>query len=326
MVTLKELQQELEAARKVVVDWESLPADQSPIVKWRGLDRLAISEALITAWERLIEFCDRPDFEPVAKPVVLAIDKFERVLAGWGEQLEIDSLNADPNGSVELWNAWQSIFAVKPPQIKRPDSIKTLIEVQNVPDRQIALQYGFAEVRMVREEYENPGTHYDPKTWEPPHFRKAMQAIESEWSERSKRYRVQSTVKKERRPAPETLDDLISQGVPGQQIARMKGITIDEVRDRADFLGLSLDGQAAAIPMNPVDRLAEIRKNEDAARARASESGKRGPHPEMENLLERVSACAADGMKPGEIANALRGEIPGLNGAKVAKMLESARV
>ena len=326
MITLKELKEKLESVGQVIAEWETLPADQSPLVKWRGVDRLSVSEALITAWEGLIEFCDRPDFEPAAKPIVLAVDKFEKILAQWGESLEIDALNTDPNGSTELWHAWRTIFETKPPRIVYPDSIKTLIEVQSVSDRQIALQYGFADVRMVREEYENPGTHYDKKTWTPPSYRKATAEVEKQWSERSTRYRVQATVKKQKRVAPESLDELIAQNVPSQQIARMKGLTVDEIRERADFLGLPLDGQAVSLPMNPVDKLAEVRKQEDAARMRAADAGKRGPHPEIENILERVAACAADGMKPGEIAQAFRGEIPGINGAKVAKMLESAKV
>ena len=321
--TLEDLNAEIRRAQGVIDAWESMPDESSPTVSWRGGNRKAISEAVVNAWADLIDYCDTPDFANDAKQTVLAIDAFESALIEWSTAVEIDSSNTDPGGSPKLWNAWQAISQVRPIQIVQPDPIKSLIEIQGVSDRQIALQYGFDDVRMVREEYEKPGTHYDPKTWEPPTHKRRMAKIEAEWEKRSSRRRHANPNKpKEKRIAPESLDQLIEQRVPSRQIAAMKGITVDEVKERADYLGLPLDGNAPTLAVNGVDRMADIRRQEDLAYAQAKQMGQRGPHADIENVLERVAACAADGMKAGDIAAALKSEYPGLTGPKVAKMLE----
>jgi hypothetical protein len=321
--TLEDLQAEIRRVQAVVDAWESMPDEASPVVSWRGGARKAISEAVANAWADLVDYCDTPDFADGAKQVVLAVDAFESALIEWSTAVEIDSSNTDPGGSPKLWNAWQSIGQVRPIQFSQPDPIKSLIEIQGVSDRQIALQYGFDDVRMVREEYEHPGTHYNPKTWEPPTHRRRMAKIEAEWAKRSDRRRHANPNKpKEKRIAPESLDQLIEQRVPSRQIAEMKGITVDEVRERADYLGLPLDGNAPTLAASGVDRMADIRRQDDLAHAQAKQMGQRGPHPDIENVLERVAACASDGMNPGAIAAALKSEYPGLTGPKVAKMLE----
>jgi hypothetical protein len=321
--TLEDLRSEIQRVQAVINAWEAMPDEASPVVSWRGGARKAISEAVANAWADLVDYCDSLDFADDAKQTVLAVDAFESALVEWSTAVEVDSSNTDPGGTPKLWNAWQSIGQVQPMRIVYPDSIKSLIDVQGVSDRQIAKQYGFDDVRMVREEHEKPGTHYDPKTWVPSHYKKHAAKIESEWAKRSDRRRHANPNRpKEKTIAPESLDQLIEQRVPSKQIAKMKGITIEEIKDRADYLGLPIDGNAPTLAANGADRMADIRRQEDLSYAQAKQMGQRGPHQDVENVLERVAACAADGMNPGAIAAALKSEYPGLTGPKVAKMLE----
>lgn len=321
--TLEDLNAEIRRAQSIVEAWEAMPNESSPVVNWRGGARKAISEAVANAWADLVDYCDSPDFADDAKQTVLAVDKFEDALAAWSHAVDVDPSNTDPGGSQPLWNTWEAIRQVIPYRIVHPDPIKSLIEVQGVSDRQIAKQYGFDDVRMVREEYEKPGTHYDPKTWTPSHYRKQMAKIADEWQRRSSRRRHANPNRpREKEIAPESLDQLIEQRVSSKQIAKMKGITIEEVKERADYLGLPLDGIAPFLAANGADRMADIRRQDDLAYAQAKQLGQRGPHADIENVLERVAACAADGMNPGAIAAALKSEYPGLTGPKVAKMLE----
>lgn len=321
--TLEDLNAEIRRAQAIVEAWETMPDESSPIVNWRGGNRKAISEAVANAWADLIDYCDSPDFADDAKQTVLAVDKFEDAMAAWSHAVDVDPSNTDPGGSQPLWNTWEAIRQVMPYRIVHPDPIKSLIEVQGVSDRQIAKQYGFDDIRMVREEYEKPGTHYDPKTWTPSHYRKQMAKIADEWEKRSSRRRHANPNRpREKEVAPESLDQLIEQRVSSKQIAKMKGITIEEVKERADYLGLPLDGIAPSLAANGADRMADIRRQDDLAYAQAKQMGQRGPHAGIENVLERVAACAADGLSPGAIAAALKSEYPGLTGPKVAKMLE----
>lgn len=320
--TLADLQAELKKCHDAIEAWEIAPDESSPFVLWRGGSRRAVSEAVANAWADLLDFCDSDNFDDAAKPVVLAIDVFEDALSRWSSDIEIDPSNTDPGGSPALWSAWQRIAQVKPARIVQPDPIRSLIEVHGVSDRQIAIMYGFSDVRMVREEYDKPGTHYDPKTWVPPTHRRRMEKIAESWAARGKRSRSGHSKPKEAKPAPESLDSLIEQRVPSKQIAQMKGITAEEVKARADFLGLPIDGVAPSLAANPADRLADVRRQDEADYAKARQMGQRGPHAEIENIVERVAACAAEGMTPGAIAAALKPEYPGLTGPKVAKMLE----
>jgi hypothetical protein len=327
MLTRQQLTDQIARAQATIDQWNEMPEESAPLVNWRGAERKTISEAVANAWADLIDLCDTAEAEMEAKPLVLAIDRFEHTLADWSQGIEIDASNTDPAGSHQLWNAWSAIGDVKPLKIVYPESIKTLIEVQGVSDRQIALQYGFADVRMVREEYEKPGTHYDRKTWTSPAYRRKVEQTEKEWSERTKRNRYANPSKpKPAKIAPESIDSLIEQRVPSAQIARMKGVSVEQVKERADFLGMPIDGQLPSLAASPADRLAEMRRQEDEQFQRAKSAGQRGPHAEIDNVVERVAACAVDGMKPGEIASALKNEYPGLTGAKVAKMLESPAV
>jgi len=321
--TLEDLSAEIRRTQSVIEAWESMPDEASPVVNWRGGARKAISEAVANAWADLIDYCDTPDFADDAKQTVLAIDKFEDALAAWSTAVDVDPSSADPGGSQPLWTTWEAARQTKPTRIVQPEPIKSLIEVQGVSDRQIAKQYGFDDIRMVREEYEKPGTHYNPKTWQPGWHRKQLASVLTEWESRSSRRRhANPNAPKPERIAPESLDQLIEQRVPSKQIAKMKGISVDEVKERADYLGLPMDGIAPTLAANGADRMADIRRQDDLAYAQAKQMGQRGPHGDIENVLDRVAACAADGMNPGAIAAALKSEYPGLTGPKVAKMLE----
>lgn len=87
-------------------------------------------------------------------------------------QASLGHSEARPDGSPKVWDAWARVEAAfEKSKGSKPIPIKELKEVNRAGDTQIAWIYGWkdangeADVQKVREEYEKPGTHYNPDTW-----------------------------------------------------------------------------------------------------------------------------------------------------------------
>lgn len=320
MLTRNKLIDSINHIRKLVNVWE---ASDGPLVRWRTGDRKPITEELIEAFDGLFSLVGVTKVADDAKKIVLAIDQFDDLLADWAEGCELSPEDTDPHGSQKLWAAFDAIFeACEVPQRRKPESIKQL-GIEKVSEGQIALIYGWKhsdgspDVQKVREERDNPGTHYNAETWIHPADLRAQNEINELWEKRLPRM-VANESAGGQREAPETLDELIQQRVPSKQIAMMKRIDIDEVRARASQLGIPLDGQFVP-SISPADRMQSMRDEEADQHAQAMAAMNEPP----KTLPDRVMAMVEAGQSIQQIVDELKKDYPNLTPAKLEKMLNA---
>jgi hypothetical protein len=323
MLTRNNLIDAITHVRKLVNVWE---ASDGPLVRWRTGDRKPITEGLIEAFDDLFALVGVAEVADDAKKIVLAIDQFDDLLAEWAEGCELSPEDTDPHGSQKLWMAFDAIFeACEVPQRRKPESIKQL-GIEKVSDGQIALIYGWKnrdgspDVQKVREERDNPGTHYDAETWIHPADLRAQNEINELWTKRAPRMVVNESTGGQRE-APESLDELIQQRVPSKQIAMMKRIDVEQVRLRASQLGIPLDGQFVP-SISPADRMQSMRDEESDREAQVMAAMNEQP----KTLPERVMALAQSGQSMQQIVDGLKKDYPNLTPAKLEKMLRAQTV
>lgn len=157
----------------------------------------------------------------------------------------------------EFWRAFDGLVVLEeeaeaPPK-RRLEPIKLLRE-QKVGDEQIARMYGFvsfrrgpsgeresvAETWKVQEELDQPGRHTGPETgWRPPLEAKLVERERAKKAA-AERVRLRMAAKLERanNPPPESLAELVQQGVVAEQIADMLNSTVQAVWAECDRQGL----------------------------------------------------------------------------------------
>lgn len=336
MLTLQEISSAFYALQDTVSAWAALAESESPTVLWRGQPRKAVSQEIQAAAIALFDLVATPDVEPAAQALVLAIDEFEASFTRWAQDCNRRPEDTDPHGGPNLWNAYHAVkSALKPPVYPRPEPIAALANLQKVNHLQIAKIYGWydeagrPDVVKVEEEIQTPGTHYDPKTWVHPSRRRHEAQVAELWKERIAKLgpakpRREALARPERQPAPESLEDLILAGVNSVQIAKMKKITVEEVRQRAGELGVPLDGNVVADAFYKATKLQE----EEAEIQRRTEElrlAKFNDHAELGDDVEgRILAMAADGAPNRDIVKTLRKTFPSLQHQKVAKVIKDA--
>lgn len=326
MTLSKESVRELfESANRAVTTWES---QDTPVVRWRGSARKAISGALIEVWYNMIEAVSTMDVADDAKLAVLAIDEFETILEDWATKCDLTPEDADPKGTHDLWVAWRTIGeSLAVVNHKKPEPIQQLV-VEKVSDRQIALMYGWKteagepDVEKVREEKKEPGKHLNLDTWVHPSEAKRKAEISEKWDKRTDYLATKNVSSQVKKDAPESLDDLIRQRVGSEQIARMKGVTLDEVRRRAAELKIPLDGQF--IPsVSPDDKMQEMRDAEAEREAKIAELMQDdGEEDGKLPLIDQVVMLHQEGNPPDAIVDALKPDFPKLTKAKVVGIIK----
>jgi hypothetical protein len=168
----------------------------------------------------------------------------------WNKQNEVSGgKNPIPNNA--FWHALEAVEsgrqAIVKPIRRALESIADLT-AQKVPDAQICRIYGFTndgtprgnpELWKLQEERAKPGCHTS-KGWLPPWEKKAQAdaAKEAEIVERIKRQR-EGKLRLIASVAPESIEDLIAQGVSGKQICRMKKIDEAELATYCEDHGLT---------------------------------------------------------------------------------------
>jgi len=318
-VTRQAAKQRILATEQAVKAWD---AADSPNVRWRGGSAKGMSGEVARALDQLCELCNAAEVDDDAKEIVLALDRVSTEFTAWAEAFDIAPESVHPTGTPDLWAAFRSAVSVTVDAPRRlPEPIRDLMEA-GVSDQQVCKIYGFlhpdgsGDLAKLAEEKAKPGTHYDPETWVPPHLERRRQEINDLWANRSfsGHTPVEAEPPKPRPAAPESVDELIAQGVGAEQIARMKGMTVEEVEGYAAKLGLPLEGRVIRSPERQESQL------DDLAKRRAELIPK--SHPEIGNLEDRILACAIDEMKVTDIAEALQPDWPDLSWQKVAAIIK----
>lgn len=261
-----------------VQDWDQ--AD-GPHVPWQGQVTKGISQRLDEAFRVFLDatadFGKQP--EPKAYGPLLAVDQLATAYLEFVRAASMGHDTAPPRGSDALWRAWDSVvlaFAV--PKQQRPPAIKELIEHQKAAPSQIALIYGWTtedgepDLTKVQEEYQAPGTHFDPETWVAPAFVKRQAIFDREWKARTPRKpefdgaAIDEAAEKPKKPPVPSLDELIAAKAPAGQIAMLHGISVDEAADLLADAGVVNERfiQPANATVAHQERMAELDAQEAA--------------------------------------------------------------
>jgi hypothetical protein len=326
--------------KDTITAWENLPITQAPTTLWRGTPRKQVSQEIEQAAAELFELVNRQDIEESAYPLVLAIDHLDDTFLAWADMCVQAADRADPAGSPEVWGAWTVVLqecTLRTYSLPEPISALTGAKPPVAPN-QIAKIYGWydengqPDTQKVQEEVTEPGKHFKPKEWVHPSQRRFQEQKRKEWAERAKRLAsVKQTAKAATRPdappkreAPESIEDLIRQGVNSTQIAKMKHTTVAEVRALAAELGIPIDGNVVSDVLRKgrgdTDEEKDIAEKAETMRVNGLNS-----HSEFgADIKSRVLAMSADGVKPGDITKALRPADPNLSHQKVNKILNDA--
>lgn len=325
MLTLAILAAKIDQTNEAIQDWNDSPDPNLKIV-FRGQEVAAVSEQIYKELTELFEMTLTSDVEDVAKPIVLAIDDLDAEYLGWLESVETDPEMCNPSGTRELWAKWDAVVEalnVAKTPLPLPEPVKAL-QVSRVGLQQIAMIYGWKdsagnwETWKVQEEIDTPGKHYDAKTWVHPTLKRRLASVADAWRTRS-RASGNEDAKASKREAPESLEELIRQGVPSAQICKMKSCTPDEVKAEAARIGVPLDGQLVA-RVKHVDPRMEAIELEAEIKAEAQSAMNAEPKP----ITDRLRELAARGDSPERIAEILRSENPSMKPANIDKLIKGA--
>ncbi|MEQ1830878.1 MAG: hypothetical protein ABL921_33335 [Pirellula sp.] len=194
-----------------------------------------------------------------ARPMVMAIDRF--VLEYEALEKEIDSKRIDKGlvsmvKSDQFWRAYEGIVEVSRQQFiqRLPHPISFLIK-SGVSYDQIGSIYGWfistgvPDCQKVIEEHANPGTHYNPETWVDPGQRRRFELIDQEWSMRASKRKIKF-VRHDAVPSPSpwkpiSIEMMIAQKAPADQIAMVNGITIEKAHEMINEARTKEDSLAA---------------------------------------------------------------------------------
>jgi hypothetical protein len=321
VLSRKSIVAQVEKLQRVVAEWRENP----PMISWRGLDHPSLSQEVRAYAIALFNLVDTMDVEPSARALVLAIDRFDRALQAWEEQVG----DVDPSGTQEFWNMYEEMLqAIKPRHFPRPEPLPALVS-QKVSYRNMAKIYGWfdvmgnPDVTKVQEELAAPGTHYKKETWKSRSQMRYEDEIEQAWATRpefldprSARRQAETPHKAPPRKCPETIEELLRAGVNAPQIAKMHRVPIEEVQTAASELGIPLSGNLFAnaflSPDPRKDEEEEIRQRADDMRIAGIDT-----HPELPDRDDKIAAMYAEGVPSQDIAKALQHAFPTLTRQQV---------
>jgi hypothetical protein len=214
----------------------------------------------------------------------------------------------------------------------RPEPIRQLMS-ENVSRTQIAKIYGFRrpdnspDLEKLQEEIDNPGTHYDPLTWVHPRDKQFWEEIERRWTERKNllsRAAEVSQAQERKRVAFETIEELILQGVNAEQIAKMKRVSVEQVRVKAAEMGISLDSTSVGYATYWDAQRGMEAKRQETLRQSMTRTAI-NLHSELGNNREaRILALRDDGIPPLVILESLKPHFSDLQYSDVAVTLAKA--
>jgi hypothetical protein len=193
-------------------------------------------ESYWDAVDELLEAFEAGDIPDECRVLAEAVDALaERT----GEfYARTDQGRSDPGGA--FWSALEAVKTARQPAKEEMliplETIKTL-DKQGVPHGQIAMIYGLVPsgeelnanryAHLVQKELDEPGSVIGPD-WIDPRLRERQekQSATQERHGRIQRKRAERAVEK---PAPETIEELLLQGVSVEQICQMKHCGMEEV-------------------------------------------------------------------------------------------------
>lgn len=271
---------EFQKVETAIAEWQS---GEGPNRIYNGHQVKAISAKLDNA---LRYFCNYAadqgkEVDPKAYIPICRIDSFAKAYEKFIRDAVVEV--ASPSGTDAVWTAWDHVRqAFIMTRSGKPRAIKHLIEVDKAPEWQIAAIYGFVneagepDVIKVSEEYEKPGTHYNPDTWISPADVKKQKLADEEWAGRKSTREANFDLDPEFDPDPKplgktpvrSLSELVKLNAPAAQIARLHGISVEEAEDLLREAGQG--EKRELVPAHPDVAFQEQMDTEEAKTAKAS--------------------------------------------------------
>lgn len=235
---------------------------------------------------------------------------------------------------------WASLEAIEDARregmapVRRPLETIAQLDAQKVPDRQICMIYGFVDESgqplflMLQEEREQPGRHTGPQTgWKPPHHRR-QEAEESRQAESLARLR-EARAKKvadASRIAPESIKELVAQGVTGRQICTMKKMGREDLEAycRENSLPVQWEPEGVYGVRGDFDIRPEEEPPKQTATPAASDSAGEDASGSL-TLEQEIAEYAKAGLAEEQIAEAVSSPAQQVSAAKVRAVLKRWR-
>jgi hypothetical protein len=214
--------------------------------RWELSEMVKLSEELEDAVDGLVDTFAVGSLPSDCRGLAVVAEQLKGVMDEWRESMRLTRRVA-PTPRQEFWRLLDRIdellHAVKSPPKKPLESVAELRR-QEVSDEQICKIYGWidarggAEVWKVSEELAKPGTHTG-SNWTDPRERTRQEA-ERKRQEAVNRARAarERKLAKLNAPPPESLAELIAQGVTLGQIAKMHNCGESEILERCKAEGL----------------------------------------------------------------------------------------
>lgn len=271
--------------------------------EWLDDDGKAVDETL-EAVADVIELFRLGDMPGSLRDLERHVASLERLYRSYMERFE-EGVTDPPESA--FWKAVDTVQSAAKSTRKMPR--KPLekfaeLDAQKVPDRQIALIYGFLDddgqpnMQMVVEERRDPGRHTGQGSgWLDPRERAdAALATQHDAANDRVQDRISARLAKVAAEAPESWESLFTQGISARQMALMKRCEVADVMAKADELGLPhppldyADPRTSRAPHEPPIHAA-------AAKALDAGAGNRVIKPEKSKSKPKPKA------KPGSKAN-----------------------
>lgn len=264
----------------------------------------------------VLESLHDPECEDAALELMVAVENFEREWSRiWGRSREIVP-EADQTGGGKWQLLWGDVIVeADKPGMRAPMSPKEW-QALGLDNMSIARKMCWyrepghkPDVTRVAEELAGVARHFDPKTWRDPNIERALAPAREAWQRRVARLAL---LKDDAPPAPRydprTAEEIAidAPGITVDQIAMRQGRPVTDVKRELHEQGIILTRQG----MTYRD---------------ASDNAAPNIHDECQTLPERIRAMAADGLKAGQIAQALTKALKvTVTSQKVTKILQGA--
>lgn len=340
LTSFKEVVEHFSDFRAAVDAWNE--DKDGPFITYKGEYTKTFSAELEEGVASLDQFVMENEFAVDAYEIVLAIDRFVDAAIEWAHAFRVSPNHNDPAGSVGMWSAFDEVCHLCDHPVTWPpvESIEqlmregaTITQVAKIyglwidKDQEIADSHQIELLRRDRAKYAE-----FMKTWENPNKVKYDRKWQTAWNERQRELETREDFRtslasddytegtKELPVAPEPLEELAElPGMTIQQIANMKQMSVEEVRERLIEIRKPLDASMQAEIARAMRDDAQARREDPqnlkavAGRLSDMEVAELDTHTELDSMELRVLAMLDDGLPPGTVSRALAGDYPGLS-------------
>ena len=329
--------------------------------EWSESDIPYITDPFQSAVDDMVEVFSTGDIPADCRALNKEVEALTDLWKAWKTAAEVSG-DTNTMPSQDFWLAMERVAAARVQAVpKQPVKLETIeqLDKQGVSDRQICVMYewvltdGSPDFDKLREERKDPGTHTG-EDFVPPQERRRLERQSSQDAAVARaRRRREKKLEKMSAEAPESLEQLVAEGVSAEQIAIMRNCTVEQVFAECDEESLQRPESHYApaqtergIHGPPINEATDRAMDADVAKRR--ELSKQGltemeeyskPKPTrpapwqkktdeipgdgpIMTLEQHIVVLYQEGMKPGKIAKTLTTEEETISKQKVNSVIQ----